>query len=325
MCEIVLCNRTLSSKSFKNQCGLEIENFSSLSCTKPEKIIANQPYLLESDHSHIGKSALTQLFNPFISRELTNLSLSYGGDNLIALSEITAKLQEYNIGLLGASTSVYANRMGGFVGSIKNYQTALMDYRQAVTSKSALKVAAKQKAHMAFQKMQSQFGHELKFVTTQVKSRRGIPLTSADRATNIARSSRNVAKLHITSQVQVNNLVKFSKQTKFLGNGLAVIDFGSRVGNIHNSYQAGGNWEREMFIESSSFAASALTGTAVVNAGGAVLSFLVVATPVGWVGLIVGGVAVAGIAATASIGMNSAIKNNSGGWYDSLMKEIGML
>ena len=82
MCEIVLCNRTLSSKSFKNQCGLEIENFSSLSCTKPEKIIANQPYLLESDHSHIGKSALTQLFNPFISRELTNLSLSYGGDNL---------------------------------------------------------------------------------------------------------------------------------------------------------------------------------------------------------------------------------------------------
>jgi hypothetical protein len=43
-----------------------------------------------------------------------------------------------------------------------------------------------------------------------------------------------------------------------LGNGLAVIDFGSRVGNIHNSYQAGGNWERDFFIESSSFAASAI-------------------------------------------------------------------
>jgi len=34
-----------------------------------------------------------------------------------------------------------------------------------------------------------------------------------------------------------------------------------------------------MFIESSSFAASVITGTAVVNAGGAALGFLMVATP----------------------------------------------
>ena len=80
-----------------------------------------------------------------------------------------------------------------------------------------------------------------------------------------------------------------------------------------------------MFIESSSFAASALTGTAIINAGGAVLMFLIVATPIGWVGIIVGGAAIAGTAATASIGMNNAIKDNSGGWYDSLMKVIGVL
>jgi hypothetical protein len=53
--------------------------------------------------------------------------------------------------------------------------------------------------------------------------------------------------------------------------------------------------------------------------------FLMVATPVGWVGLIVGGVAVAGTAAAASIGMNNAVKNNSGSWYDSIMKSIGDL
>ena len=44
-----------------------------------------------------------------------------------------------------------------------------------------------------------------------------------------------------------------------------------------------GNWEREMFIESSSFAASAATGIGVVNAGGAALMLLMVATPVGWI------------------------------------------
>jgi len=115
-----------------------------------------------------------------------------------------------------------------------------------------------------------------------------------------------------------------SQYTKFLGNGLAVIDFGGRVGNIHNSYKAGGNWEREMFIESSSFAASAITGTAVVNVGSAALGFLMVATPIGWVGLIIGGVAVVGVAAAASIGMNNAITENSGGWYDSIMNSLGV-
>ena len=81
--------------------------------------------------------------------------------------------------------------------------------------------------------MQSQFSIELKMVSGQVKSRRGTPLTSADRATNIAKSSCNVAKLNVTSQVQANNLAKLGTHAKFLGNGLAVIDYGSRVGNIY--------------------------------------------------------------------------------------------
>ena len=158
-----------------------------------------------------------------------------------------------------------------------------------------------------------------------VKARRGTPLSSATRATNIAQSSRNVAKLNVTSQTQAHNLVKFTQHAKFLGNGLAVIDFTSRVGSIHNEYKAGEEWERELFIESSSFAASALTGAAVVNVGTAALGLLVVATPVGWIGLIVGGVAVAGTAAVASIRVNNVVKSNSGGVYDSIMKWISSI
>jgi hypothetical protein len=200
-----------------------------------------------------------------------------------------------------------------------------MEYRQAVTSNSPMKAAIKQKAHTSFQKMQSQFSNELKVVSGQVKARRGTPLTSPERATNIAKSSRNVAKLSVTNQIQANNLVKLSKQAKFLGNGLAVIDFGSRVGNIHNSFQSGGNWERDMFVESSSFALSAIAGTAAVNIGSVALGFLVVATPIGWVGLVVGGVAVAGIAAATSIGINQVVKEDAGGIYDSIIKLAGSL
>ncbi|WP_249185331.1 hypothetical protein [Moritella sp. 5] len=174
----------------------------------------------------------------------------------------------------------------------------------------------------AFQKMQQGFHHELKAVTGANKSARGTPLTSGTRATNIARSSRNVAKLDIVSQVQTSNLVKFSQYTKFLGNGLAVIDFGSRVGNIHNSYKAGGNWEREMFIESSSFIAATVAGTLAVDAGSAALAFLMVATPAGWVGLVIGGIAVVGIAAGASIWANGLAKADAGHWYDHIINWI---
>jgi len=44
-----------------------------------------------------------------------------------------------------------------------------------------------------------------------------------------------------------------------------------------------------------------------------------VATPFGWVGMIIGGIVVAGMAAGAAIITNSAIKNNSGTVYDEIM------
>ncbi|MGI9282558.1 MAG: hypothetical protein ACR2PX_23430 [Endozoicomonas sp.] len=81
-------------------------------------------------------------------------------------------------------------------------------------------------------------------------------------------------------------------------------------------------WERELFIESLSFAASAGMGIAAAKAGAAALGFLVVATPVGWVGLIVGGLTVAAGGAIATTTMNNAIKNNGGEWYDNLMKVL---
>ena len=232
---------------------------------------------------------------------------------------MTRKLQEYNVGLMGASTSVFANRMGGFAGAVKEYQQALMTYRSAIKSNAASKVLAKQNAFNAFQNLQIRFKHELSAINAGVNSRRGTPLSSPTRATNIARSSRNVAKLKVTSQVQANNLVKFTQHAKLLGNGLAVIDFTSRVGNIHNEYQSGGEWERELFIESSSFTASAIAGTLTVNAG---LGLLMVATPVGWIGLIVGGVAIAGAAAATSMATNYVVKKDAGGLYDSIMNWI---
>lgn len=321
MSEILLCNRSLTPQALLFQCGINIEQISTVSCARPDVMAANMPYLLNADET--SRSILNQLAAKPVAEELTKLSLALGGDNVVALADITAKLHEYNIGLIGASTSVYAERVGGFAKSVQTYQNAVMEFRQAIETKSPLRAALKQKAHIAYQAMQRQFGNELNVVNAQVRSRRGTPLSNPKRATDIATSSRTVAKLDVMSQVQANNLVKLTKHAKVLGNGLAVIDFGTRVGNVHNSYRSGGHWERELFIESTSFAASASAGIIAVNAGGAALSLLMVATPVGWVGLIIGGLVVAGSAAALSIEVNNAVKESSGTWYDKILAAIG--
>lgn len=319
MTEIILCNQPLVANQLENQCGLNPEFIGGVNSASPALLTSYKPYLMCEDPTAKDRDILQLLSSPQVSREVTNFSLSYGEDNTLAIAEIYDKLQTWNIGLMGAGTAVYGQRLKGFGEAIGQYQKALLDYRETIKSKepSATKTLARQRAMNAHQKLQQGFKHELNAVTAGNKAgRRGTPLTSAIRGTNIARSSRNVASLNITSRVQASQLVRLGRHAKSLGNGLAVIDFGSRIGNIKSSYDANGEWERELFIESSSFAASALTGMAAVNVG---LSLLMVATPVGWVGLLIGGLTVAGVAAAGSMGMNYAIKNNSGAWYDEIM------
>lgn len=122
------------------------------------------------------------------------------------------------------------------------------------------------------------------------------------------------------NQVEASRLVHFTKHAKVLGGGLAVIDFGSRMGNIHNAYQANDDWHREMFVESSSFTASVILGGTAAKLGTGALGLIVVATPVGWAGLIVGGLVVAGVSAATALTVNHTVKKNSGSVYDAIMK-----
>ena len=322
MAEILLCNQPTRLSTLENQPGISTDNITGLSCVNPNILNSYTPYITEQNLSAADRDIMHLLSPMPVAKELTNLSLSFGEENILALSEISAKLKDYNIGLMGASTGLYVKRMGGFVGTIQNYQDALMQYRQTLKANPATKAVAKQKVMTAFQTMQTGFKQELNVVNAGVKSRKGTPLTSVTRGVNIARSSRNVAKLDVSTRVQAHNLVKFTQHAKFLGNGLALIELSSGMGNVYNSYKAGGDWERDLFIESSSFALSAGAGMLAANVG---LSLLVFATPFGWAGLIIGGAVVAGASAGASIGMNYATKNNSGDLYDVFMNWVNTL
>jgi hypothetical protein len=103
------------------------------------------------------------------------------------------------------------------------------------------------------------------------------------------------------------------------------INFFSRVGNITNSYRADENWERELFIESSSFAAGAGFGSITASIGALAISFVMAATPVGWVGLvIIGGtfLATAAVSVGVSMAVDRGMKNNMGFIYDEIIDGV---
>lgn len=231
------------------------------------------------------------------------------------------KLHDTTTALAGSTTAVHSARSNEFVISVQRYQDALLAYRDVARSKEtsgSAKASAGQAIHAAFNNMHKKFQSELSmtaFAQKAARSRKGTPLTNSTRAMNIARSSRSIEKLQLVSTIQAGALGQFSKYGKVLGNGLIVIDVGSRIGNVHNSYKADGDWERDLFIESSSFVLSAWAGIIAVRAGSAALMLLTVATPIGWVGLIV-------TAAAASIITNNIVKIGSGSWYDEIMERV---
>ena len=83
-----------------------------------------------------------------------------------------------------------------------------------------------------------------------------------------------------------------------------------------------------MFVESVSFATSAWTGEAMATAGMVALedglAIALAATPAGWV-LILGGLAVAGVAAAGSMGVNAYFERHSGSIYDKIMAWVSRL
>ena len=144
---------------------------------------------------------------------------------------------------------VYARRMQGFGTAVKRVQDALLEYGAIPKSERAAAAAARQKVSEAYQALKKGFKNEVDIVTARMRHNRATILSRPNRALEVARRSGRVAKLRIFDQVQASRLVRFDRYGRYLGNGLAVIDYGSQVDHIHDGYKAGDDWCREMFID----------------------------------------------------------------------------
>jgi hypothetical protein len=152
-------------------------------------------------------------------------------------------------------------------------------------------------------------------------------LTDPDKTLRIARKSCRFARFDVADPIEADSLVRFAKYGKFFGNALVVINFASRVKEVRDNYEAGKDWNREMFVESLSFASSAWIGGAIADAGSAMAEVAIAcflgATPAGWV-LVVAGLGVAAVAAGVSVSIDHYAKKNGGAWYDKIMEWLGV-
>lgn len=317
MPEILLSNVSSNARSSLSQCDLPNVTLFDRSCKPVTKVNAYSPYVVGQAPSLQDQAILGELAGGNTLRQLANMSQCFGAEQVSNLAEFREHIAALSVGSIGTSTSVYMDRMNGLVKGLESYEKSLLSYREAARSGSLLQMAKKLEAHRAFERLQTSFQNEMKVITSRSNARRGTPLTRPERGINIARSSRHADKLYVANQAQAHNLVKLTRHAKLLGNGLAVVDFGSRIGSIHTTHTAGGNWHREMFVESASFAAGATSSIVAVKGG---LMLLAAFTPVGLVGLIVGGLAIAGTAAAGSYFADRQVAARAGGWYDTIME-----
>lgn len=323
MTEILWCNLPIKLNEIEKQCGLSPNHVTGMGCAKHSMLLPYRPYVVGMRPTRNDQDLLARLQGPGF-RNIVDISLAYGGDDTQALAAISAKLSGYGAAMTGAAADLYKGRMDGFIGSVKQYQAALLDWRDALTSDKADRGFARQNAHHAYQNLQTNFHRELRITKAQLGAR-GKVLRNFNRAGKLVRRNRITASLDIADPVEATSLMRFGRYARHLGEGVTAIDFGSRTGNVYNTYQSGGSWERELFVESLSFAGSAGVGYGAGIVGDAALGLLIAATPVGWIGLVVigvGALVATGVTAATSIAVDHYFENRGGHWYDGIIKWI---
>jgi hypothetical protein len=138
MTELLFCTEPLTPDQLQAQHQLEMNNLLGLNDSKPSIIKPYSPYIIENALTELDRGIYNQLStlpHPQ-AKELTQIAQSVGAENTVAIADVTSKLQDYNLGMIGAATSVYAKRLEGFAGTVQHYQERLLAYRAAVKSNS---------------------------------------------------------------------------------------------------------------------------------------------------------------------------------------------
>lgn len=193
--------------------------------------------------------------------ETTTLAKFY--NQHLANIDLTATTQNTN-GLAGMGTAVLAARADSFEKAIAAYQHALIqlnDYHRVGRVAAQRKLELHNRVIAAYENLNHYYQQELRRIvpTDRFMKNKGSALSNAERGVTLAERPRgrgiHVADIHEGQQVS-----KFAKGIRYAGKSAVVLDAGFRVNTAHNTYVNGGDWQRELAVQSGGMSASATTG-----------------------------------------------------------------
>jgi hypothetical protein len=131
------------------------------------------------------------------------------------------------------------------------------------------------------------------------------------------RETRKVSRLDVSSLRQAGNLGRLGKISKRIAPGLVALDLGRRMWHVREVRNAGGDWQREAFVESAGFAVSSSVGFALTRASVFATGVTAITTRLPSLTLVVGSGAVIVTSDTEDAADKSA--KESAGWiYDKV-------
>ncbi|ENK2108849.1 hypothetical protein AB3A40_002785 [Vibrio alginolyticus] len=266
-------------------------------------------------------------------RNVANLTSEFGGENLQAVAllyekeikpfldatnhTMGGKIDEYTaVGAAATAVNEKQVRLSNFGKALLKYQNALLDVRTASRNGAQKKELVKlgYRVKEAHNSLNAKFTKELTHYAGRVKSSRGNIWSNPNRAANIARSGRDITKLHLTSIANIRSIRFLEQSSSIVGKKIIMIDAGVRFNNVRNAKNNGEDWQKRAAMEVAGFGASNAAGvwtTSKVIASG--MGIALAAGPFGVVVLIGVGLGVGYAAAKMA---DSAGQNLAKGAYE---------
>lgn len=259
---------------------------------------------------------------------IAQVNAAVGPDMLLALSDFYDQqldslpkdfFAEQNKAMMGASIGAMGHHLSQLQNLIKEYQMALENVRNAYLSKMPKLEVLKfeQTARQLHSRLNTQFHNEISKRLASSRARKASIWNNADRGLNQAKSARTTKPIQISSAKELRSLSKFAGAAKFGGNALLLLDVHSRATGVRDTFESGGNWEKQALQETVGFSAGFAAGTVAAGSAysigvGIALAF----TPVGWA-VVIGVGAAASVGFLVGLGFDTAGKKITGKLYDA--------
>ncbi|WP_439134485.1 hypothetical protein [Pseudomaricurvus sp.] len=211
-------------------------------------------------------------------------------DQHLAGLDLTTTAQNSN-GLAGMGMTALGARTDSFHTAVLQYQQALVqlnDYHRVGRVAAQRKLELRNKVIAAYERLNQYYQQELRRIVPadRFTKNKGSALSNAERGITLAERPRGRG-IHVATALEGQQISRFAKGIRYAGRGAIALDAGFRINTVHNTYVNGGDWQREVAVQSGGMTASALTGWLTGRAAFFALSRIaLMATPWGWAFLI---------------------------------------